>query len=148
MNGLIECIHGNTNNVPQNKSRPIVDFRIALLFKDFLLQYTNLHGLPSPMKIRDDLEAIIYLPTYMKYTTVYEEFKMHFNLEHDSDKPISYTTFYKLWKLSTPYIKFQPSGTDLCDTCETFKTNLKFANGDDEKENIKFEHKKHKMDAE
>ncbi|MDW3631333.1 MAG: hypothetical protein QOK71_07840, partial [Nitrososphaeraceae archaeon] len=146
--GLIERIHGNTNRVPQNKSRVTVDFGIAQLFKDFLLQYTNLHGLPSPMKIRDDLETIIYLPTYMKYTTVYEEFKMHFNLEHDSDKPISYTTFYKLWQLLTPYIKFQPSASDLCDTCEAFKADIKFANDDDEKENLKFEYKKHQIDAE
>ncbi|CAJ0906238.1 12424_t:CDS:2 [Entrophospora sp. SA101] len=62
--------------------------------------------------------------------------------------PIAHTTFYKLWKQLTPYIKFQPPGTDLCDTCEAFKTNLKFANDDDEKENIKFEYKKHQMDAE
>jgi len=100
------------------------------------------------MKIRDDLETIIYLPTYMNYTTVYKEFKMHFNLEHDSDKPISYATFHKLWQLLTPYIKFQPSASDLCDTCEAFKADIKFANDDDEKENLKFEYKKHQIDAE
>ena len=45
--GLIDRIHGNTNKVPQNKSRVIVNFEIAQLVKNFLLQYSNLHGLPS-----------------------------------------------------------------------------------------------------
>lgn len=145
---LMDRIHGNTKNIPQNKSRAIVNIEIAQLVKDFLLQYTNVHGLPSPMKIRDDLEAIIYLPTYTKYTTVYEEFKKHFNLEYDSRKLIAYNTFYKLWQQLTPYIKFQPSGSDLCDICETFKTDIKFANDDSEKENLKFEYKNHQTDAE
>jgi hypothetical protein len=146
VDGLMEHIHGNTNKVPQVKSRATVDIEIAQLFKNFLFQYVNLHGLPSPMKIRDDLEAIIYLPTYMKYTTVYEEFKKHFNLEHNSSRIIAYNTFYKLWQQLTPYVKFQPSATDLCDTCEAFKADIKFANGD-EKENLKFKYKKHQKNA-
>ena len=141
-------IHGNTNKIPQNKSRVIVNFKIAQLVKNFLLQYSYLHGLPSPMKIRDESEAIIYLPTYMKYTTVYEDFKTCFNSEYESIRIIAGNTFYKLWRQLTPYIKFQPSGTDLCDTCEAFKTNIKFTDDDNEKENIKFEYKKHQMDAE
>ena len=56
---LMDRIHGNTKNIPQNKSRAIVNIEIAQLVKDFLLQYTNVHGLPSPMKIRDNLEEII-----------------------------------------------------------------------------------------
>jgi len=145
--GLMERIHGNTKNVPHNKSHAIVDIEIAQLFKEFLFQYTNLHGLPSPMKIRDDLEAIIYLPTYMKYTTVYEEFKKHFNLEYDPNRIIAYNTFYKLWQQLTPYIKFQQSATDLCDTCEAFKTDIKFAK-EKKKENLKFEYTKHQTDVE
>ena len=63
------------------------------------------------MKIRDESEAIIYLPTYMKYTTVYEDFKTCFNSEYESIRIIAGNTFYKLWRQLTPYIKFQPSGT-------------------------------------
>jgi len=103
------------------------------------------------MKIRDDLEAIIYLPTYMKYTTVYEEFRKHFNLinlENTFGKIIEYVTFYKMWQQLTPHIKFQPSATDLCDTCEALKRDIKFTNDDDEKENLKFEYKNHQTDAE
>ncbi|CAJ0884912.1 13838_t:CDS:2 [Entrophospora sp. SA101] len=63
-------------------------------------------------------------------------------------KPIAYNTFYKLWQQLTPYIKFQTSGSDLCDTCEALKRDIKFTNDDDEKENLKFEYKNHKTDAE
>src|SRR6185369_4069682 len=40
------------------------------------------------------------------------------------------------------------SGSDLCDTCEALKRDIKFTNDDDEKENLKFEYKNHKTDAE
>jgi len=145
LDGLMDRIHGNTNKIPQNKSRVIVNLGMAQLVKNFLLQYSNLHGLPSPMKMRDELEAIIYLPTYMKYTTVYEEFKNLFNSEYEPIRPIAYNTFYKLWQQLTPYIKFQTSATDLCDACVAFKTNLKFTNDDDEKENIKLNTKNTKQ---
>jgi len=100
--GLIDRIHGNTGKVPQNRSCATVNLEIAQLFKNFLLQYSNLHGLPSP-----ESESIIYLPTYLNYATVYEEFRNYFDLEYESIKPIEYNTFYKLWKQLTPYIKFQ-----------------------------------------
>jgi len=141
--GLIDRIHGNTGKVPQNRSRATVNLEIAQLFKNFLLQYSNLHGLPSP-----ESESIIYLPTYLNYATVYEEFRNYFDLEYESIKPIEYNTFYKLWKQLTPYIKFQTPGTDLCDTCEAFKRDIKFTDDDDEKENIKLEYRKHQTNAE
>jgi hypothetical protein len=141
--GLIDHIHGNTGKVPQNRSCAIVNLEIAQLFKNFLLQYSNLHGLPSP-----ESKLIIYLPTYLNYATVYEEFRNYFDLECESIKPIEYNTFYKLWKQLTPYIKFQTPGTDLCDTCEAFKRDIRFTNDDDEKENIELECRKHQTNAE
>src|SRR6185295_15652831 len=72
----------------------------------------------------------------------------NFDLEYESIRPIEYKTFYKLWKQLMPYIKFQTSATDLCDTCEAFKRDIRFTNDDDEKENIKFEFKKHQTDEE
>jgi hypothetical protein len=127
--GLIDCIHGNTGKVPQNRSCATVNLEIAQLFKSFLLQYSNLHGLPSA-----ELESIIYLPTYLNYTTVYKEFRNYFDLEYESIKPIEYNTFYKLWKQLTPYIKFQTPGTDLCDTCEEFRSNLRATKNQDDQE--------------
>src|SRR6185369_429497 len=134
--------------VPQNKLCAIINLEIAQLFKNFLLQYSNLHGLPSPMRMRDESELIIYLPTYLNYVTVHEEFKNYFDLEYESIKCIEYKTFYKLWKQLTPYIKFQTPATDLCDTCDALKRDIKFTNDDDEKENLKFEYKNHQTDAE
>src|SRR5688572_30783862 len=145
--GLIDRIHGNTGKVPQNRSCAIVNLEIAQLFKNFLLQYSNLHGLPSPMRMRDESELIIYLPTYLNYTTVYKEFRNYFDLEYESIKPLEYNTFYKLWKQLT-YIKLQTPGTDLCDTCEAFKRDIRFTNDDDEKENIELEYRKHKTNTE
>ena len=36
----------------------------------------------------------------------------------------------------------------ICDTCETFARDIRFTNDDDEKENLKFEYKNLKTDAE
>jgi hypothetical protein len=98
-NGLEDRVHGNIKNVPKVNSRALVDLDLANIFKQFLLQYSNIHGLPSPMKLRDDSEPYIYLPTDQRYTTVYKEFHRHFYLEHDeSTKIIAYKTFYNLWQ--------------------------------------------------
>ena len=66
---LNKRVHGNTKRIPKISSRVFVDLDLAEMVKDFILQYSNIHGLPSPMKFRDESEPIIYLPTEENYTT-------------------------------------------------------------------------------
>ena len=41
----------------------------SIISKKIIYKYSNLHGLPSPMRMRDESELIIYLPTYLNYVT-------------------------------------------------------------------------------
>jgi len=108
-NGLSERLHKNIGRVPKIESRAQVDLEVALMVKQFLLQYANIFGLPSPMRHLDDSDAFVYLPTGKTYTSVYNEFKTHFYVEYDENTQIiSNRTSRRLWHELVPNIKFQP----------------------------------------
>jgi hypothetical protein len=146
-NGLEERTHGNLRKVPILNSRALVDYETADMVKKFILQYASIHGLPSPLRLRDNSESITYLPTEKKYTSIYNEYINNVNLTFNQSVKISYDTFRNLWHQLTPSIKFQTAASDLCDTCEVFRQSLKNANNDDEKENIEFNFKQHRDTA-
>ena len=64
--------------MPKIESCAQVDLEVGLMVKQFLLQYGDIFGLPSPMHHFDDSDAFIYLPIWKTYTSVYNEFKTHF----------------------------------------------------------------------
>jgi hypothetical protein len=130
INGLSERLHKNTGRIPKIKSRAQVDLEVGLMVKQFLLQYADIFGLPSPMRHFDDSDAFIYLPTGKTYVSVYNEFKIHFHAEHETKQIISYQTFRRLWQELIPYLKFQPPASDLCDKCEMFKAEMAVAKSD------------------
>jgi hypothetical protein len=145
-NGLEERTHGNLGKVPILYSRALVDYETANMVKQFILQYANIHGLPSPLRLRDDSASVTYLPTDKTYMSIYNEYKNHINLAFDQfGNIITYNTFRNLWHQLTPNIKFQSAASDLC---ETFKQSLKHVNNEDEKENIKFDFYQHRNAAE
>ncbi|CAG8683342.1 3012_t:CDS:2, partial [Ambispora leptoticha] len=143
--GLTERTHGNTGRVPKLKSKVFLDSSITFPVKCFLEQYGNINGLPSPMRHKNESEPFIYLPTGNTYTSVYNEFKKHFNNENsENTKIISYFTFRKLWHEMIPHLKFQPPASDLCEVCETFKAKLVVAKSDIEEYNkIKTQYDQH-----
>ena len=49
-NGLSERLHKNIGCVPKIKSHAQVDLEVGLMVKQFLLQYADIFGLPSPMR--------------------------------------------------------------------------------------------------
>src|SRR5688572_27007512 len=106
-NGLTERIHGNTGRASRRNSRVFVDFNITSSLKEYLTQYGTIHGLPSPMRHRNDSGNFIYLPTSETYTSIYTKYKEHYYLEHESEENIiSYTTFRRLWHEIMPNLKF------------------------------------------
>ena len=93
-NGLSERLHKNIGHIPKIKSCAQVDLEVGLMVKQFLLQYADIFGLPSPMCHFDDSDAFIYLPTGKTCTSVYNEFKINFYAEHDENiQIISNRTF-------------------------------------------------------
>ena len=94
--------------------------------KNFILNYADLHGLPSPMRLRDNSDPYIYLETQNSYSSVFREYEKCFedSLVDTSILNIKYKTFHKLWTQLTPHIKFLNSSSDLCENCETFRLKL------------------------
>ena len=47
-NGIIPRVHGNVKNVPRWKTKITIDIAVATAVKNFLENYAEIHGLPSP----------------------------------------------------------------------------------------------------
>ncbi|CAG8697955.1 11768_t:CDS:2 [Ambispora leptoticha] len=116
----------------------------------FIINYANLHGYPSPGRhLQHDTQSIIYLPTEKDYAKVYTDFIECLNIFLDKlFNKISYASFIRLWKELTPHIKFMSPGTDLYELCETLKIQIQSANYDDEKKLLQKKLYDHKKDAE
>jgi len=147
-NGLDDRQHGNIKNIPKLKSRAFVDFEVAESVKNFILNYADLHGLPSPMRLRDNSDPYIYLETQNSYSSVFREYEKCFedSLVDTSILNIKYKTFHKLWTQLTPHIKFLNSSSDLCENCETFRLKLfklKSLNEEDEEIDMQFKFDEH-----
>jgi hypothetical protein len=143
-NGLEDRQHGNMKNIPKLKSRAFVDLEVAERVKNFILNYAELHGLPSPMRLQDNSDPVIYLETQYNYNSVFKEYEKCFedNFADSSMQNIKYTTFWRLWNQLTPHIKFLNTSSDLCGTCETFRLKLKPSSNDANVE-IKFNYEEH-----
>ena len=146
-NGLNERIHKNTGRIPKTDSRIFIDSNITFSLKQFLTQYSNIHGLPSPLRHKNDSGTFIYLPTDKNIKSIYNEYKDYYYNEHDKNKQvISYYTFRKLWKEIMPNLKFQSPENNLCETCEEFKSKMQVIKNDaDEYKKLKTEFENHKI---
>ncbi|CAG8502444.1 8885_t:CDS:1, partial [Rhizophagus irregularis] len=143
--GLSERIHENIGRIPMTDNRVFLNSEITFPLKQFLVQYSCIHGLPSPLRHRNDSNTFIYLPTDRTYTSVYKEYKDYYYTEHDeSNQIISYYTFRRLWIEMMPYLKFQAPASDLCEICEGFKAKIKVAKSDaDEHEKVQIQYENH-----
>ncbi|KAG9300144.1 hypothetical protein G9A89_010554 [Geosiphon pyriformis] len=47
-NGIIPRVHGNVKRIPRWKTKIIIDIIVATAMKNFLENYAEIHGLPSP----------------------------------------------------------------------------------------------------
>ena len=47
-NGIIPRVHGNVNRVRRWKTKATIDITVATAAKNFLENYAEIHGLPSP----------------------------------------------------------------------------------------------------
>ena len=148
--GLENRIHGNTGHAVKRKSKVYIDYELTSSLKNFLIQYGNMYGLPSAMRHRNDSGNFVYLPTSENYTSVYENYKKHFYIEHnENDKIISYTTFCRLWHETMPNLKFQSPTSDLCEVCKNFKAKMKVEKDNNEEfEIIKKQYEEHYKAAE
>ncbi|CAG8566716.1 8269_t:CDS:2 [Ambispora leptoticha] len=98
----------------------------ATAVKNFLLNYAEVHGLPSPVRnVNRVTQSIVFLPAEMSYRSVHRDFLA--GLEEESKlRAFKYDAFRKLWHQLTPYIQIMSSRTDLCDTCQQLRNDLQF----------------------
>src|SRR6266480_3919154 len=104
----------------------MIDKNVAELVKNFLENYAEVHGLPSPGRsVNRITQSITFLPAEMSYKSVHRDFLA--GLEEDSNlKSLKYDAFRKLWHQLTPYIQIMSLRTDLCDTCQHFRNGLHY----------------------
>ncbi len=74
----------------------IIDKNIAEVVKNFLENYTEVHGLPSPGRSTNRItQSIVFLLAEMSYKSVYRDFFA--SLEEDNKlKSLKYDVFRKL----------------------------------------------------
>ena len=104
----------------------VIDHNVATAVKNFLENYAEIYGLPSPGRsVNRITQLITYLPAETTYKSVHQNFLA--GLETDSNlKSLKYDAFRKLWHQLTPEIQIMSPRTDLCDTGQNFRNGLQY----------------------
>ena len=122
----------------------VINIDVATAVKNFLLNYAEVHGLPSPVRnVNRVTQSIIFLPAEMSYRSVHRDFLA--GLEEDSKlRALKYDAFRKLWHQLIPYIQIMSPRTDLCDTCQQLRNDLQFkARKEEEAQDLLKKYKEH-----
>src|SRR6185369_14952176 len=62
-NSLLPRIHGNIKRMPQWKTKMVIDKNVAEVIKNFLENYAEVHGLPSPGRsVYRITQSVTFLP--------------------------------------------------------------------------------------
>ncbi|KAG9307384.1 hypothetical protein G9A89_017213 [Geosiphon pyriformis] len=144
-NGIIPHVHGNVKRVPRWETKITID---TTAVKNFLENYAEIHGLPSPGRnVNRITQSLTLLPAETSYKSVYRDFIA--GLENDSTlKLLKYNAFRKLWHQLTPYIQIMSPRTDLCDTCQHFRNGLQYnACKEEEAKDLLKKYKEHLVKA-
>jgi len=147
-NGIIPRVHGNVKRVPRWKTKLTIDITVATAVKNFLENYAEIHGLPSPGRnVNRITQSLTLLPAETSYKSVYRDFIA--GLENDSTlNLLKYDAFRKLWHQLTPYIQIMSPRTDLCDTCQHFRNGLQYnARKEEEAKDLLKKFKEHLVKA-
>jgi hypothetical protein len=104
----------------------VIDHNIATAVKNYLENYAEVNGLPSPGRsINRITQAVIFLPAETTYKSLYQKFLTCLK-ENSNLKSLKYDAFRKLWHQLTPEIQIMSPRTDLCDTCQHFRNGLQY----------------------
>jgi hypothetical protein len=74
----------------------VIDKNVATVVKNFLLNYAEVHGLPSPVRnVNRVTQSITFLPAEMSYKSVHREFLAGLE-ESSAFHALKYDAFRKL----------------------------------------------------
>lgn len=133
--GLEERTHGNTGKTPKNKNRIEVNYDLAYEIQEFLKNYANIHGIPSPGRnFAKFTMPVVFLPTSFSYSSVHRDYEQAYKDKHGSEAHvIGKTAFINVWKSVIPSLQFMSPKSDLCETCEKMKMNIQYATEQEKK---------------
>ncbi|CAG8514419.1 10147_t:CDS:2 [Cetraspora pellucida] len=147
--GIVENIHGNIGRTFIRSDRAIVDEEIKQEINNFIHNYANIHGFPSPGRhMRQNAIPIISLPVGTRYTDVYEEYIKFIELtKSENYKIIAYITFFKIWKEVVYDVRLMTKASDLCDKCEQLRAEIRVTNDLESKQKLQNEYNLHRTNA-
>ncbi|CAG8500551.1 9137_t:CDS:2, partial [Scutellospora calospora] len=127
--GLEECVHGNTSRAPKNMNRIELSYDIACDVYQFLKNYSNIYGMPSPGRHFSKISMpIVFIPTSYTYASVYHDYVRAYKDKHGEDtRVIAEFIFINIWKALILSLQFMSPKFDLCETCETMKIDIQHA---------------------
>jgi hypothetical protein len=133
--GLEERTHGNTGKTPKNKNRIEITYDLAYGIREFLKNYGEIHGIPSPgRKFTKFTMPVVFLPTSFSYASVYRDYVEAYKDEHGSEaRVIAKNSFINVWKSVIPSLQFMSPKSDLCETCEKMKMDIQYATEQEKK---------------
>jgi hypothetical protein len=105
-----------------------VNFDMACDVFEFLKNYSNIHGMPSPGRhCNENCTPVIFLPTSFSYASVYRDYVQAYKEKHGTEtRVMGRTTFNNIWKALIPSLQFMSPKSDLCETCETMKMSIQY----------------------
>ncbi|PKY39571.1 hypothetical protein RhiirA4_415139 [Rhizophagus irregularis] len=81
--GMDERVHGNTGRAPKNMKRIEVSYDVACDVYEFLKNYSNIHGMPSPGRnLNKATTPVVFLLTSYNYYTVYRDYVTAYKDKH------------------------------------------------------------------
>src|SRR3954454_11689647 len=70
-----ERVHENTGRTPKNMKRIEVSYDVAYEVYEFLKNYSNIHGMPSPgHNFSKVTTPVVFLPTSYNHYSVYRDY--------------------------------------------------------------------------
>ncbi|CAG8751220.1 20606_t:CDS:2, partial [Gigaspora rosea] len=118
-NGITEIIHGNTGCASIRPDRAIIDDQTKQELNNFLHNYANIHGYPSPGRhMQKSTMPVILLPTDEEYINTIKFIK------GEDYKAMAFSIFHQIWNEIAPDIRFMSKASDLCEKCEQLRANI------------------------
>ncbi|CAG8822024.1 21109_t:CDS:1, partial [Cetraspora pellucida] len=128
-NGLSIRHHGNEGRTPTRHSMVVIRNNIVKLVRDFINNYAEVHGLPSPGRhLCRDTHQTIYLPTVDTKKKLYN---LYINsITNFDEAKMSESTFCRLWNIYAPEVQIMSPRSDLCEVCQRLKFEISHNYGD------------------
>jgi hypothetical protein len=118
--------HGNIGKKIKARGRVTVDVELVREIRDFIVNYAEQHGEPSPGRhVSTDAVAKIFLPAAESYRFVYRNYAKSMAMKDEGRQICSENTFVNVWHKFASWIQFREPRSDLCELCQELTNSLR-----------------------